>query len=166
MIHRHKHEMTLKFPSIKNDNMLSGELRPHQCRLAHYLGRAHRERVVHLQVCALVTHAQTHLSVIRKLYGTAIPVVYSNVNHVTHCSSALFSAYPLRTLQRDADVWLEKSASFSSPLPCVIIRGDISLSLTVEVVEGGFMDVQAPGDMLIGTLIYHSKKPNHRFCSA
>lgn len=26
MIHRHKHEMTLKFPSIKNDNMLSGEL--------------------------------------------------------------------------------------------------------------------------------------------
>ncbi len=25
MIHRHKHEMTLKFPSIKHDNMLSGE---------------------------------------------------------------------------------------------------------------------------------------------
>lgn len=25
MIHRHKHEMTLKFPSIKSDNMLSGE---------------------------------------------------------------------------------------------------------------------------------------------
>lgn len=25
MIHRHKHEMTLKFPSIKTDNMLSGK---------------------------------------------------------------------------------------------------------------------------------------------
>ncbi|XP_016143008.1 cyclic AMP-responsive element-binding protein 5-like [Sinocyclocheilus grahami] len=25
MIHRHKHEMTLKFPSIKNDNMLSDQ---------------------------------------------------------------------------------------------------------------------------------------------
>lgn len=25
MIHRHKHEMTLKFSSIKSDNMLSGE---------------------------------------------------------------------------------------------------------------------------------------------
>ena len=32
MIHRHKHEMTLKFPSIKNDNMLSGELQTHPCR--------------------------------------------------------------------------------------------------------------------------------------
>lgn len=32
MIHRHKHEMTLKFPSIKNDNMLSGELCLHQYR--------------------------------------------------------------------------------------------------------------------------------------
>lgn len=35
MIHRHKHEMTLKFSSIKNDNMLSGELRLHQYRLTH-----------------------------------------------------------------------------------------------------------------------------------
>ncbi|MEQ2213278.1 hypothetical protein XENOCAPTIV_012270 [Xenoophorus captivus] len=33
MIHRHKHEMTLKFPSIKNDNMLSGGLRQHPCGL-------------------------------------------------------------------------------------------------------------------------------------
>ena len=28
MIHRHKHEMTLKFPSIKTDNMLSGKEPP------------------------------------------------------------------------------------------------------------------------------------------
>ena len=56
MIHRHKHEMTLKFPSIKNDNMLSGELRLHQYSLTHALSRVHRELVVHLQVCASVTH--------------------------------------------------------------------------------------------------------------
>lgn len=80
MIHRHKHEMTLKFPSIKNDNMLSGELQlsgnsdPHTASV-------HGELVVHLQVCALVTHAQTHLSIIRKLYDVSIPVVYSNVNY-------------------------------------------------------------------------------------
>ncbi|XP_056457812.1 cyclic AMP-responsive element-binding protein 5-like [Gadus chalcogrammus] len=30
MIHRHKHEMTLKFPSIKNDSLLSGEPQPPQ----------------------------------------------------------------------------------------------------------------------------------------
>lgn len=80
MIHRHKHEMTLKFPSIKNDNMLSGELGLHQ----YTLSRVHWELVVHLQVCASVTHAQTHLSIIRKLHGVSIPVVYSNVYHMTH----------------------------------------------------------------------------------
>lgn len=53
-----------------------------------------------LQVCALVTHAQTHLSIIRKLYGVSIPVVYSNVNHMTH----ILGGY------RDADVGLEESA--------------------------------------------------------
>lgn len=93
MIHRHKHEMTLKFPSIKNDNMLSGELRLHQYRLAHYLSRVHGGLVVHLQVCVWVTHAQAHLSIIRKLHGASIPVVCSNVNHMTHCSSAPSSAY-------------------------------------------------------------------------
>ncbi|TKS81957.1 Cyclic AMP-responsive element-binding protein 5 [Collichthys lucidus] len=52
MIHRHKHEMTLKFPSIKNDNMLSGELQlsvnsdPHTASV-------HGELVVHLQNISL-----------------------------------------------------------------------------------------------------------------
>lgn len=52
MIHRHKHEMTLKFPSIKNDNMLSGEL--HAADAADVLGMS-----VPLYVCMRVIHAQT-----------------------------------------------------------------------------------------------------------
>ncbi len=138
MIHRHKHEMTLKFPSIKNDNMLSGELRLHQCRLTHYLSRVHGALAAHLQVCALVTHAQRHLSIIRKFLVVSIPVVYSNVNHMTHTSGRC----------RDADVWLEESARWAKFLFPValcdlhfpIIRDVIRLELTIEPVEDDVMD--------------------------
>lgn len=124
MIHRHKHEMTLKFPSIKNDNMLSGELWLHQYRLAHYLSRVHGELIVHLQVCALVTQAPTHLSIIRKLYGVSIPVVYSNVNHMTHVTLAqLYSVHNTSThFWRTQTGWriLEKSPC-SISLPCCFV---------------------------------------------
>lgn len=53
MIHRHKHEMTLKFPSIKNDNMLSGEL--------HDADAAEFTQSVPLHVCTWVIHAQTDM---------------------------------------------------------------------------------------------------------
>lgn len=96
MIHRHKHEMTLKFPSIKNDNMLSGK----STRRLHHHRRARRgSRRENMQcVCRCVswwlTSRHTCLSS-EKLYGTAVPVVYSNVNHVTRRCSRY----------RDADVW-------------------------------------------------------------
>lgn len=63
MIHRHKHEMTLKFPSIKNDNMLSGE--SHDAVAASSLSRVDPERsfarvlwVIHAQTDALVFHQE------------------------------------------------------------------------------------------------------------
>lgn len=79
MIHRHKHEMTLKFPSIKNDNMLSGELRTPSAEFTES---------ARVQVCAWVIHDQTDtlISHFRKLNGTAMLVVYDNVNHTAQLS--------------------------------------------------------------------------------
>lgn len=80
-----------------------------------FLNRDHREHVVHMQVCALVTYAQTHLSIIRKLYGMSTPVVYSNVNHMTHVTLQLSSIQRIPLMHasagwRDPNVWPRKSA--------------------------------------------------------
>lgn len=69
MIHRHKHEMTLKFPSIKSDNMLSGEFAAASLQTdGTSAGFGGGERLVRFAgVFAAVTHwSRTRPSVIRK----------------------------------------------------------------------------------------------------
>lgn len=77
MIHRHKHEMTLKFPSIKNDNMLSGEVHA----AAADTTKVHPERsLAGVHAGDSCPGRRARLSP-RKLNSTAMLAVYNDLNH-------------------------------------------------------------------------------------
>lgn len=123
MIHRHKHEMTLKFPSIKNDNMLSGELHAApRCDLPRQSSpRAFPCTCVRVGVSCPDRHAR--FSSKKNPNGATVVVVYYCVNHATllrFIQRSLFCA------RRSA---AEESAcqSFSSSVPFMKKRVDVAL---------------------------------------
>lgn len=73
--------MTLKFPSIKNDNMLSGEV--HDAAAAGYTRKVHPERsFAGVYAGDSCPDRRARLSS-RKLNSTAMLVVYDDLNHTT-----------------------------------------------------------------------------------
>lgn len=112
MIHRHKHEMTLKFPSIKNDNMLSGEV--HDAAAAGYTRKVHPERsFAGVHAGDSCPDRRARLSS-RKLNSTAMLAVYDDLNHTTGPFLSALTGFE-RVRHGDAGESACQSLSSSSP---------------------------------------------------